>query len=201
VELVGQTLELAQPRVGDGEEPGQRPLAEPAEPRVGRQHVVDRSPVAAERDVLDPLTPRLEHPERCLGRDLDQDARLLLAPPPETVRGRAALLVLALDEARADLRVDQPLALENADRVAAEPDEQRGDQTILLERLEERTELDAVVLALVREPERGTHGNGLGGSLDPDDPVRIARPPRFSLERGEPFAHVLAADEPPCARR
>ena len=62
--------------------------------------------------------------------------------------------MLALDEARADLRGDQALALEDADRIAAEPHEQRGDQVILVQRLEQRRQLDLLVLARVREAER-----------------------------------------------
>ena len=129
VEVVGQALELALPRVARGEE-ARRALAPAShgEPRLGGEHLVDGASVAAERDELDALALRLEHLERGLRGGLDQLTRLLLPPPPEAVRRRAALLVPSLDEARPDLRRDQPLALEDADRVAAEPDEQRRDE-------------------------------------------------------------------------
>ena len=44
----------------------------------------------------------------------------------------------ALDEAGADLRRDEPLALEDADREATEADEQHRDASVPRERLEQR---------------------------------------------------------------
>lgn len=61
----------------------------------------------------------------------------------------------ALDEAGADLRGDQPLALEDADRIAAQANEERRDDVIGFECIEQRLELDRLVLADVRKPERG----------------------------------------------
>ena len=60
----------------------------------------------------------------------------------------------AFDEAGAHFRGDEALALEDPDGVAAEPNEQRGDDVIRAQRLEERRQLDRFVSGLVREPER-----------------------------------------------
>ena len=142
----------------------------------------------AERGELDPFAPRLEHASRGLGRLLDQRPRLLVAPPAEAAGRGAALPVPPLDEARADLRRDQALALENADRVAAEADEQRRDEVVGRQRVEQRPELDPPVLALVREPERRSDDDHLVGRLDPHRPVGISRPPRLALERRQALA-------------
>ena len=123
-----------------------------------------------------------------------QLALLLLAPAPEAVRGRAALLVPALDEARADLGGDEPLALEDADRVAAQAHEQRGDDVVLRERLEQRPELDPLVHARVREAERRPDGDRLVGGLDPRRAVGVGRAAGQPGQRLEPLAHVLASD-------
>ena len=53
-----------------------------------------------------------------------------------------------------DLRRDELLALEDADRVAADPHEQHGDGRLRLERVEQRPRAHDVVVALVVEAER-----------------------------------------------
>src|SRR6266576_1248357 len=123
IEVVGQPLEHSLARVGDAEEARQRSLRQPGELRARGQHALDRGSVAAEGGELDPVAPGLEHAGCDLGRFLDQRACLLFSPPAETAGGRAALLVPALDEAGADLGGDEALAVEDADGVAAEPDE------------------------------------------------------------------------------
>src|SRR5439155_9342941 len=70
----------------------------------------------------------------------------------------------------------------------------RGDDVILGERREERSELDGLVGALVREPERRPHGQRLLGELDRDGAGSVGRPPGFSLVRTQALAQVLAAD-------
>ena len=60
----------------------------------------------------------------------------------------------ALDEAGADLRDDEPFALEDAERVAAEPYEQRRDRVVGAQRVEQRIDDDPVVGALVRRGRR-----------------------------------------------
>jgi len=103
--------------------------------------------------------------------------------------------VTVLDEARADLRSDQALAVEDANCVAAEADEQRGDDVVAGQRLEERRQPHRAVLVLMWEPERRSYNNGLAGELDPHHSVGIARPALRTLERGQPLADVLPADE------
>src|SRR4051812_49605982 len=124
---------------------------------------------------------RLEDTLRRFGRGAEQRALLLLAPPPEAVRGGAALLVAALDEAGADLGRDEPLAFEDANGVAAETHEQRGDDAVFGQRLEQRLELDLLVHARVGEAERRAHGDRLLRRLRsrPALPLRpAARPAR-----------------------
>src|SRR3954462_6391149 len=110
VELVGQPLELALSRVGDGEETRERLFGEPGQLL---RHAPGRSAVAAKCDVLDVRAVRLEDSLGGLGGRVDQLALLLLAPPPEAVRGGAALLVATLDEAGANLGSHEALALED----------------------------------------------------------------------------------------
>ena len=94
----------------------------------------------------------------------------------------------------ADLGGDEPLALEDADRVAAQAHEQRGDDVVLGQRLEQRPELDPLVHARVREAERRPDGDRLLGSLDPNGAVRVGRAAGQARQRLEPLAHVLASD-------
>src|SRR5207302_10144098 len=89
---------------------------------------------------LDTVAPGFEHADGGLRRLVDQRPRLLLAAPAEAVGRRTALLVAVLDEARADLRGDEAFPVEDPDRVAAEADEQRGDDVVVGNRLEQRPE-------------------------------------------------------------
>jgi len=91
--------------------------------------------------------------------------------------------VTVLDEARADLRSDQAFAVEDANRVAAKPDEQRSDDVVVGQRLEERRQPHRAVLVLMCEPERRSYDDGLAGELDPHHSVGIARPALLTLER------------------
>jgi hypothetical protein len=172
------------------------PLRQPRQVGARFEHLADRSPVAAEGDELDTVTPRLEHADGGRRSCVDQHARLLLAAPPEAVRRRPALLVATLDEARAHLRADELLALEDPDRVPAQPHEHGGDDMILGDRLEQRREPNLVVLRLVRESERRSRDDRLARQLDPDEPVCIGRPAFLTLERSEALAHVLASHVP-----
>src|SRR5205807_4626404 len=130
VEVVRKPLELAQARLANGEEPRQRTLRQPGEPGVSLEHLIDRRTVAAESHELDPLPPGREHADGDFGGFPDQGASLFLPPAAEAARRRAALLVASLDEAGADLRGDQSLAVEDADRVAAEPHQQSRDDVV-----------------------------------------------------------------------
>src|SRR6266566_827652 len=195
IELVGQAVEHSLARVGDAEEARQRPLRQPAELRARGQHALDRGSVAAEGGELDAVAPGLEHAGCDLGRFLDQGPCLFVSPAPEAAGGRAALLVPAFDEAGADLRGDEALAFEDADRVAAEPDEQRRDDVVGRQRLEQRLQAHDPVLARVREPERRADGDHLTGGLDSHQAVCVGRPPWLAFERPQALADVLAADE------
>src|SRR6266480_1852014 len=195
IELVGQVVEHGLARVGDAEEARQRPLRQPAELRARGQHAFDRGSVAAEGGELDAVAPGLEHAGCDLGRFLDQGPCLFVSPAPEAAGGRAALLVPAFDEAGADLRGDEALAFEDADRVAAEPDEQRRDDVVGRQRVEQRLQAHDPVLARVREPERRADGDHLTGGLDSHQAVCVGRPPWLAFERPQALADVLAADE------
>ena len=61
-------------------------------------------------------------------------------------------------------------------------------------RLIARPELDALVLARVREAERRADGDGLVCGLDPRRAVRIDAAARLPLKRLEPLPPVLATD-------
>src|SRR5436190_1557728 len=99
----------------------------------------------------------------------------------------------ALDEAGADLRGDQALALEDAYGVAAEADEQRGDDVVRRERFEERLELDRLVLGLVREAERRPDGDALVGGFDACSAAGVDGAPGLRGERLQALADVFAA--------
>src|SRR6266550_3594965 len=101
----------------------------------------------------------------------------------------------ALDEAGADLRGDQPLAVEDADRVTAEADEQRSDDMIGGQRLEQRLELHDLVLALVREPERRSDDDQVAGGLDSRLSAGVGGATALALQRRHALADVLATDE------
>src|SRR6266576_2406635 len=156
-------------------------VGQPAELRARGQHALDRGSVAAEGGELDPVAPGLEHAGCDLGRFLDQRPCLFVSPAPEAAGRRAALLVAALDEAGADLGGDEALAFEDADRVAAEPDEQRRDDVVGRQRLEQRLQAHDPVLARVREPERRADGDHLTGGLDSRGSVGIGRAARLSF--------------------
>ena len=148
--------------------------------------------------MVDPFAPRGEHP-RCLrGGGLDQVALLLLAAPAKPVRGRAALLVAALDEPGSDLRGNDLLALEHSQRVAAETDEQHRHAAIGSESGEQRLDHDVLVLAFVVEPERRRDGERLTFQLEPRAPIPVDGPSRRALERCEPLGEVGAADVAHC---
>jgi hypothetical protein len=51
------------------------------------------------------------------------------------------------------------------------------------------------VLRLVREPERRSHDDRLAAELDPNHATGIDHPALLTLQRRQPFAHVLASDE------
>src|SRR5204862_32982 len=118
-----------------------------------------------------------------------------LAPAAEPVRRGATLLVPPLDEPGADLRGDEPLALEDPDRVPAEPDEQRRNDVVRVERLEQRPELDVLVHARVCEAERRPNDDRLVRRLDPHLAVCVGRAAGPLRERSKPLANVFAPDE------
>src|SRR5436190_8413544 len=101
----------------------------------------------------------------------------------------------ALDEAGADLRGDQALAVEDADGVAAKPNQQRRHNMVGRQRVEQRLQPYDVVLALVRKTERRPDDNRLAGSLDSCLTLGVVRPPRLALERRQALADVRATDE------
>ena len=86
--------------------------------------------------MLDAAAPRLEHTRRLGGRRVDQLPLLLAAASPEAVGGGAALLVPPLDErASPTFGGHEPLALEDADGVAAHAHEQHRDPRLDVERI------------------------------------------------------------------
>ena len=126
VQLVRQLLEDPQARLGHVEEALERERLQPGEVGTRLEHArstAERSPPSATCSTLSRHGPSTR--AASAGGGVDQLSLLLAAAAAEPVRRRAALLVAALDEARADLRGDELLALEDADRVAADPDEQR----------------------------------------------------------------------------
>jgi hypothetical protein len=182
------------PRPRNREEAGHRTVGEPGELRSRRQHLRDRRTVAAERGELDAPAPRREDGVRGVARVVDQGSRLLVSATPEAVRRRAALPVAALHEPRADLGRDETLALEHADGVAAEADEQDGDEVVLSERVEQRRELDRVVLTQMAEPEGGPDDERLAVRLDLRRAAGVARPAGRPGEGRETLADVFASD-------
>ncbi len=93
----------------------------------------------------------------------------------------------ALDEARADLGCDEVLAFEDADCVASEPHEDRGDEMVLGERVEERLQPDGVVFPLVRKAEGRPDGDLEAVELDPGPPAGVARATRLAGQRRRRF--------------
>ena len=73
---------------------------------------------------------REQHPHRGVGRLLERDPRLLLAPALEPPLARAALLVAPVHEPVVDLRVHQPPPREHPGRVPAEPHQQHADDAL-----------------------------------------------------------------------
>jgi len=182
------------PRTRHREEAGDRALGEPAKLRARGEHLPNCGAVAAERDELDPAAPRLEHGARRLRRLLDQRPRLLVPPPAEAVRRRSALPVPAFHEPSADLRGDELLALEHADGIAAEADEEDADRVILGQGIQQGRQLDRLVFALVGEPEGRTDDDSLVGRRDPRGSVGIVRAARQPVERTQTLADVVASD-------
>src|SRR5262249_45131472 len=99
-----------------------------------------------------------------------------------------------MDVPLTDLRRHQPLALEDADRVPAESDEDRSDAVVLADRLEERSELDTGVLLLVPERERRPGDDRPLGGLDANAPVCVERASRRALQGCQPLDDVGATD-------
>ena len=144
--------------------------------------------------MLDAAAPRLQHARGFGGGRVDQLPLLLAAAAAEAIRGRAALLVASLDEPRPDLRDDETLALEDADGKAAHPHEQDGDSRLDLERVEQRSCANDVVLALVREAERRRHRQHGLVELDPGRAAAVDGPSRRALEGAQPLRDVRPSD-------
>ena len=194
VELVRQRLQHAEPRLGHVEEALERERLQPREVGARLEHARHGRAVAAERDVLDAVPPRPQHARRLDCGRVDQLPLLLAAAASESVGRRAALLVAALDEARADLGRDETLALEDAGRVAAHPHEQDGDARRRVKRVEQRSRADDVVLALVREAERRRHRQRGLVELDPSRAAPVDGPSRRAFESAQPLRDVRASD-------
>src|SRR5207249_6940017 len=113
-----------------------------------------RRTVAAERDRLEAPALRPEDPRSDVPGCEQRHASLLFPPAPEPVCRRAARSVAAVDEPLADLRGDEPLALEHADRVASEPYEHRAHTTVPGDLLQQRLHAHDAVLAGVAQGER-----------------------------------------------
>src|SRR6478609_6142665 len=110
VEIVRQPVEHGSPRFRDGEEACESEILQPGEVRPELDHPSDRFPVAAEGHGIEPLSLRLEDSRRDLAGCLEGHAGLLVAPPAEPVRRRAAGAVPAMDEPLTDLRGDYSVA-------------------------------------------------------------------------------------------
>ncbi len=194
VQLVRKLLEDPKARVGHVEEALECERRQPVEIWTLGERAADCRAVASERDVLDLVPPGAENARRLGGRCLDQVALLLLAAATEPVRGRTALLVAALDETGADLRGDELLALEDAERVAPEANEERGNPVIGPERGEQRLDHHLLVLALVVEPERRRDGERLLRQLETGAAIAVDGTAGGALERSEPLLEVGPAD-------
>ena len=84
--------------------------------------------------------------------------RLALTDAAEAVGGRAALLVPSLDEAPVRLGRQEPLAAIDADAVAPEPHEARGDNGTRVQQGQQRPRVDAIDLHVHGQGQRGQHG-------------------------------------------
>jgi hypothetical protein len=112
--------------------------------------------------------------------------------------------VATVDEPLSDLRRDEPLALEDADRVASQPHQHRAREMVLGDLLEQRTDPDDVVLACVAKRKRRRDDERLVRRLEARRAVRVDRAPRRPVERREALGRVRPPDEPahsPEARR
>src|SRR5688500_10919003 len=138
VELVRQLFENAAARLGHREEALEGQRLEPGEVGARGQNASDGRPVPAEGDALDPALPRAEHAGRFGGRLLDELALLSLAAPAEAIGRRPAGTMATLDEAGARLRGNEALTLEDADGIAAQPNEHCSDGVVLGKRFDER---------------------------------------------------------------
>src|SRR5262249_45046005 len=153
--------------IRDGEEAIQGEIVQPGQVRSELDHLPDRAPVAAEGDTLEALPLRLQDARRDLRGGEESDAGLLLAAPPEAIRGRSSCAVAAGGEPLPDLGRDQALPLEDADRVAAEAHEHSADTAVLCDLIEERPDADDVVVGPVSQPERRTRDDRPGLALEP----------------------------------
>src|SRR5207237_7153154 len=112
---------------------------------------------------------------RRLRRLLDERLRLVLPAAPEAVRRRAAGAVAAVDQAPVDLGRDQLLSGEDADGIAAEPDEEGADEVVLRRRAQKGRDVHEPVLALVLERERRSNGERLVAELEARAPALVER--------------------------
>jgi hypothetical protein len=79
--------------------------------------------------------------------------------------------VAVLDEARADLRGDKALAVENSDRVPAVADEQRGDDVVVGDRLEQGARRTVSYRASCASPNGGRTTSASPGSSTRTTPL------------------------------
>ena len=100
----------------------------------------------------------------------------------------------SVDVALTDLRGDEPLAGEDADGEPTEAHEQNAHDVILVERGDQRRDVDEVVLACVREPEGRPDRDDLVLELETNGVVAVPRAPRRALEELEALASVLTQD-------
>ena len=99
-----------------------------------------------------------------------------------------------LDEARADLRGDELLALEDSERVAAETDQEHRDPVIGVEGGEQRVDHHLLVLTLVFEPEWRRDGERLLRQLETGAAVAVDGTAGGALEWREALREVGPAD-------
>ena len=113
-----------------------------------------------------------------VGRGVVGHARLAFAAALEAPLALPAGAGAALDVARADLRRDEPLAREDAHRVAAEADEQHADDAVARGVREQRLGVEGRRRAGVR-PAAGTAARTR--RVAPSAPVNVTRPGRVSV--------------------
>jgi hypothetical protein len=123
---IRRLLQHLQSRVGHVHQRPDDERQQGREAPVG-EHRVDGGPVTTEHDRIKPGCLRHEDSDRVVGGGTQSDPGLTLAPAGEALLRLPAGGRSSVDLPAADLRADELAALEDASRVAAEPDEKNTD--------------------------------------------------------------------------